>query len=29
MKTKFKMFKKTFDFLSEIITNNENLLYRM
>ena len=29
MKTKFKMFEKTFEFLSEIITNNENLLHRM
>ena len=29
MKTKLRMFKKTFDFLSKIIINNENLLYYM
>ena len=27
MKTKLRMFKKAFDFLSKIIINNENLLY--
>ena len=29
MKTKLRMFKKAFDFLSKIIINHEDLLYRM
>ena len=29
MKTKLRMFKKTFGFLSKVIINNENLLYCM
>ena len=29
MKTKLRMFEKVFDFLSKIIINNEDLLYRM
>ena len=29
MKTKLRMLKKAFDFLSKIIINNEDLLYRM
>ena len=29
MKTKLSMLKKAFDFLSKIIINNEDLLYRM
>ena len=29
MKTKLRMLKKAFDFLSKIITNNEDLLYCM
>ena len=29
MKTKLRMFKKAFDFLSKIIINNEDLLDRM
>ena len=29
MKTKLRMFKKAFEFLSKIIINNENLLYSL
>ena len=29
MKTKLRIFEKVFDFLSKIIINNEDLLYRM
>ena len=29
MKTKLRMLKKVFDFLSKIIINNKDLLYRM